>query len=335
MRVRALPLAILAATSLLMPAAAFAGGSPTTPVRSFVIQGLTLGDQKVEASGKLAIEGSQLMASVGCNSIGGSVTLDGDVLTIPEPLVMTEMACPGVNGDVEAMLIKVLQRGPFRITTGAWIGDGASIIVEELPAGPGPGATAPAPDDPITSEPDPGTTDPSASCTPGAGGPDTGSGTSGSSGSGSGTSGSAPGDAPGSVVGSGGGSTSVDTPPAPPAVSPEAGVSDEQAPPEPGSDPQVVIDPGFDPSGVLDRPVTADPCVERFDAVAAGPDAGAIPPKAVDNGAELASTADADAAPSILLLGAGILIVALVTLLAIRLWRVGAVPAGPGEDRLG
>src|SRR5512132_3461307 len=112
---RTLPLVLLAAAALIAPTAALAGGSATPTARYFVITGMVLGDQKAEASGKLGIDGSQLSASVGCNLIGGKVSVAGDTITISEPLAMTEMACPGTNGDLEAMLIEVLQHGPFTI----------------------------------------------------------------------------------------------------------------------------------------------------------------------------------------------------------------------------
>ncbi|HJW21535.1 MAG TPA: META domain-containing protein, partial [Candidatus Limnocylindrales bacterium] len=166
---RSLPLALLVVAALLAPAATAAAGDQTSPPsRSFIVTGLVFGDQRVEASGKLGIEGGRLFASVGCNTIGGTVLLDGDTLTIPEPLAMTEMACPGAVGDTEAMLIKVLQAGPFRIGNGAWTGNGAAILVEELPAGPGPGpgASLTPPDGIVSSSLQPGGVEPMVSCPP-------------------------------------------------------------------------------------------------------------------------------------------------------------------------
>ena len=162
---RTLPLVLLAVAALIAPTAALAGGATAPVSRTFVITGLVLGDQKAEVMGKLGIDGSQLYASVGCNMIGGKVSVDGDTITITEPLAMTEMACPGANGDLEAMLIKVLQHGPFTIGNGEWSGDGAQILVQELSSGvPDPNATPP--DEPVGSSPGPVIIDPFFSCPP-------------------------------------------------------------------------------------------------------------------------------------------------------------------------
>ena len=79
---RTLPLVLVAAAALLSPATALAGGAPAPTARYFVITGLVLGDQKADASGKMGIEGDRFFASVGCNTIGGTVSVDGDTVTI-------------------------------------------------------------------------------------------------------------------------------------------------------------------------------------------------------------------------------------------------------------
>ncbi|HYL41290.1 MAG TPA: META domain-containing protein [Candidatus Binatus sp.] len=188
---RSLPVALLTLAVLLAPTAALAAGSATAPPgRSFVITGLVSGDRHVEVSGKISIDGGRLTASVGCNAIGGAATLTGDIVTIPGPLMTTTMGCPGVSGDAEAMLIKILQgAGPFTISNGAWRGTDAAILVDELPAGPGPGASALPPDAVAGSSPLPGPSEPAVSCPPIPAGTNGASGTGGglgSSGSGSG-----------------------------------------------------------------------------------------------------------------------------------------------------
>jgi heat shock protein HslJ len=216
---RSLSLTILAVAALLTPTVAMAAtpaAPPAATARYFEIRGLVLGGTKLDAGGKLAVEGSKLMASAGCNMIGGEVRVDGDQVTIVGPTFMTEMACPGTNGVAEALLIKILALDTFTITDGAWLADGGEIITVEIPASiPGPVGTPP--DEPVTSGPiativDPPPGGPTHTCPPipadygtnpvdsaPAGAPISGSGggTSGSSGSGSTGTGTA---TPGSVT---------------------------------------------------------------------------------------------------------------------------------------
>lgn len=60
------------------------------------------------ASGYVVIDGDQLSASVGCNTLGGGVLVDGDTLTLDGPLISTMMYCEGLM-DAEAALAAVLQ----------------------------------------------------------------------------------------------------------------------------------------------------------------------------------------------------------------------------------
>ena len=60
------------------------------------------------ASGYVIIDGDQLSASVGCNTLGGGVLVDGDTLTLDGPLISTMMYCEGLM-DAEAALATVLQ----------------------------------------------------------------------------------------------------------------------------------------------------------------------------------------------------------------------------------
>jgi len=271
---RSLPLTLLAVAALLMPTAAMAA-SPAAPpaatARYFEIRGLVLGATKLDVGGKIAVEGSKLMASAGCNMIGGEVRVDGDTVAIVGPTFMTEMACPGSNGDAEALLIKILALGTFKITDRAWLADGGEIITVEIPASV-PGPVGSPPDEPVTSDPkptivDPGPGGPTQTCPPFPA--DDGTNPVGSgpvddpaSGGGSGSSGSEPGATPGSE------------PAATPASEPvatandlplESGSVDPQppAPPDPGETfplGQIDPDPGFigkDPN--VGKPLV-DPC---------------------------------------------------------------------------
>ena len=58
--------------------------------------------------GYVVIDGDQLSASVGCNTLGRGVLVDGDSLTLDGPLISTMMYCEGLM-DAEAALATVLQ----------------------------------------------------------------------------------------------------------------------------------------------------------------------------------------------------------------------------------
>ena len=60
------------------------------------------------ASGYVVIDGDQLSASVGCNTLGGGVLVDDNTLTLDGPLISTMMYCEGLM-DAEAALATVLQ----------------------------------------------------------------------------------------------------------------------------------------------------------------------------------------------------------------------------------
>jgi len=80
-------------------------------------------------SGYVVIDGDRLSASVGCNTLGGGVLVDGDSLTLDGPLISTMMYCEGLM-DAEAALATVLQGGnltwvnPFELRSDA----GAAIF---------------------------------------------------------------------------------------------------------------------------------------------------------------------------------------------------------------
>lgn len=60
------------------------------------------------ASGYVVIDGDRLSASVGCNTLGAGVLVDGDTLTLDGPLISTMMYCEGLM-DAETALATVLQ----------------------------------------------------------------------------------------------------------------------------------------------------------------------------------------------------------------------------------
>lgn len=270
---RSLPLAFLALVTLLSPAATQAAPSAGTPARYFEIRGLVLGDVRIDVSGKLSIDGNQLSASAGCNLIGGAVTVDGDKVTIVGPTYMTEMACPGTNGDAEAMLIKILALATFKITAAAWIADGGQIVTVEIPmANPGPNATRPG--EPISTgvptivDPAPSGQPAGESCPP---------------------------------IPSGNTSTSVD---GGPAVGSGSSATAGTSVTEPGATADIGTDPG------IGKPV--DPCLDYAVGSSQLEAGNAVPPKAIDSVAESqardAAPGSALFLPLLLVLGVALLL---------------------------
>ena len=80
--------------------------------------------------GYVVIDGDRISASVGCNTLGGGVLVNGDTLTLDGPLISTMMYCEGLM-DAEAALATVLQGenltwvSPFELRSDA----GAVIFV--------------------------------------------------------------------------------------------------------------------------------------------------------------------------------------------------------------
>ena len=146
---RSLPLLAVALASLILPAATFAADPPVN--RAWQITALVVDGVRTKVEGKLWIQGTNLGASAGCNSIGAQVSVDGNVLTIVGPTSMTEMACPGVDGQAESILLKILAGGKLTIEAGKWVGNVGEIEVTEVPVAPvDPGVP---PDQPVTNEP--------------------------------------------------------------------------------------------------------------------------------------------------------------------------------------
>ena len=305
-------------------------------------------------AGKLNIDGAKLAASVGCNSMGGEVTIDGETLTIGS-LMTTEMACLGALGDADAALAKVLTGGPRTMAPGEWKNVTGALFLrdaglspEPVPSGNPGGTVVSPPDDPLAGL----TMDQCmgilpADQVPGAIG-GSGSGSSpGSAGSGGGTSGSggtttepAPGATAGAVDG---GPAPVETaaldpiapPPAPdasskPAVDPGAAVTPDSSP---------LAKPAVLPGG---RTPTLAECLALVARMSATTSNGAVPgAPAVDGGVALGGgeTVQAmdkaidtsSAAPVVLVaavIAAGFLVLAGIALVLRRRSRPAVVTAG-------
>jgi heat shock protein HslJ len=87
-----------------VPIAMPGGVAPQDPPFTIEIDGMRYD----VVGGYLVIDGDQLSASVGCNTLGAGVTVDGDTLRLDGPLISTMMYCEGLM-DAETALTTVLQ----------------------------------------------------------------------------------------------------------------------------------------------------------------------------------------------------------------------------------
>lgn len=87
-----------------VPIAMPGGVAPQDPPFTIEIDGMRYD----VVGGYVVIDGDQLSASVGCNTLGAGVTVDGDTLRLDGPLISTMMYCEGLM-DPETALTTVLQ----------------------------------------------------------------------------------------------------------------------------------------------------------------------------------------------------------------------------------
>jgi len=112
------------------------------PVGKWQITGIVLGGTKIAASGTLSLDGSNIGATVGCNSIGGQATLDGNTLTVVGDLSTTLVGCPNDIGQAESALMKILSSGPLTLDTGKWTDAAGEIDVADASGANGGGGVA-------------------------------------------------------------------------------------------------------------------------------------------------------------------------------------------------
>jgi heat shock protein HslJ len=68
---------------------------------------------------RLAFDGDQLGASAGCNQVGGTWSIDGGALAVPDDMVMTEMACdPPALMEQDTWLASFLSSRPTIVLRG-------------------------------------------------------------------------------------------------------------------------------------------------------------------------------------------------------------------------
>jgi heat shock protein HslJ len=135
------PLHLLLLTLALGALAAPAVALADVPTGDWQITGLVLGGQKIAATGKLSL-GSQVGATVGCNSIGGPFTIDGNTITVGS-LASTLVGCPADIGQAEDALTKILGAGPITIAADKWTSAAGEIDLVAASGGGSSGGGVP------------------------------------------------------------------------------------------------------------------------------------------------------------------------------------------------
>jgi heat shock protein HslJ len=100
-------------TTVPSPASSVTEPPPDLEGRAFVSQEV-IGHELVEGTRiRLNFDGQNLGAHAGCNQIGGTWSLDDDVLVVPEEMAMTAMACdPPALMDQDSWLVSFLSSRP-------------------------------------------------------------------------------------------------------------------------------------------------------------------------------------------------------------------------------
>jgi hypothetical protein len=120
---------LIGALALLLPGTALAD----VPAGTWAITGIELNGTHIDAKGTIGFEATGLSASVGCNSIGGPASVDGNgMLTFSGDLVTTDIACPKDLAVAEDALMKILSGGPIDITGPQWSNAVGEIDVVSL-----------------------------------------------------------------------------------------------------------------------------------------------------------------------------------------------------------
>lgn len=91
------------------------------PAGTWTITGIELNGTHIEAKGTIGFTDTGFGATVGCNSIGGQASVDGNgILTFSGGLSTTLIGCPKDLATAEDALMKVLSGGPIDITGSQW-----------------------------------------------------------------------------------------------------------------------------------------------------------------------------------------------------------------------
>jgi heat shock protein HslJ len=80
--------------------------------KTFVSTDVTGHDLVAGSEIRLTFDGDNLGASGGCNQLGGTWSIDGDVLVVPPDMIMTEMACEPALMEQDSWLASFLSSRP-------------------------------------------------------------------------------------------------------------------------------------------------------------------------------------------------------------------------------
>jgi heat shock protein HslJ len=95
------------------PATTMTPASPPLDGKTFLATDVTGRRLVADSEIRLTFDGDNLGASGGCNQLGGTWSIDGDVLVVPPNLIMTEMACePAALMEQDSWLASFLSSRP-------------------------------------------------------------------------------------------------------------------------------------------------------------------------------------------------------------------------------
>jgi heat shock protein HslJ len=94
------------------PASAVTVPPPALDGHEYVSTDVTGDDLVAGSEIRLTFDGGNLGANAGCNQLGGTWSLEGDVLVVPENMVMTEMACAPALMEQDSWLAEFLSSRP-------------------------------------------------------------------------------------------------------------------------------------------------------------------------------------------------------------------------------
>jgi len=120
---------LIGALALLLPGIALAD----VPAGTWAITGIELNGTHIDAKGTIGFSDTGFGATVGCNSIGGAASVDGNgKLTFSGDLTTTLIGCPKDLAVAEDALMKILSGGPIDITAPQWSNAVGEIDVVSL-----------------------------------------------------------------------------------------------------------------------------------------------------------------------------------------------------------
>lgn len=152
--IRRLAASLALAASLLAPTAVLAA----SPAGAYEISGIENDRGRLEAAGKMQIDGSGLVATVGCNTFTAAVTEFGDGFVSFGEVASTKMGClDPAQAAAEEALAAILAAGTLRLGDGQLDSPAGRLLVTFFPSGDDPVVVMPEPL-PVEISPDPNAT---------------------------------------------------------------------------------------------------------------------------------------------------------------------------------